>query len=746
MPGNGGDDDADVEATQARFSLWRTGWLLLMAAWALLLPVAGPAGEATSGEPPPTTAPAGWTVTFTETPPVLDGRLDDACWAKALPFTNFTQVLPVEGAPPSEVTEVRLLYNRDYLYIGVRCYDQQPHLILAKQMQHDAHLRGDDYFMVALDTFNRQREGYFFMVNPAGVRVEGLIENFSVANKSWDTLWHAHARVDEQGWTAELAIPFRSLGFDPNTHAWGCNFERVIRRKQEMVRWTALSPAKAMTTLADFGQIQGLQHLRQGRGLELRPFVGGKFRDDRWNERQQWEFRPGFDATYHLTPMLKLQGTLNTDFAEAEVDERVVNLTRFPLFFPEKRDFFLQDASVWRFGGLTYSPLPYYSRRIGLAEDGTPVDLLGGARLTGRLNGATLGLLNVQQEAYRNVPSKNLTVARFSHQVLEESNVGLLLTHGDPRRRGDNTVAGVDFNYLNSRLPGNRQLLGHAFWLLSDSDAMRGRGLAWGMKLDFPNEPVDAEAIFRQVDARFDPALGFVSRRDIRQYITGLRYVWRVNTRWLRSIALGARPTWATDTSGRLIEEDYDLPYLTLSTPSGDTWYLEYSLNRDIVDSPFEMWPGVWIPADDYGWGGFRTSLRTSEARPLSVYLNYRNGDYYHGTRRDYQAEMNWRPSAHWLVGLNYQLRQVRLPSGDFDARLAGVRLNLTFTPELSWNNLLQYENKSRSAGLNSRLRWTFRPGSDAYLVFNQGMEMEDWRLARQWSEVAVKVVVTLRF
>ena len=744
MPGDGPLCD-NVEATRAfPFANGAGRWFYAAAVLVLFVGLLGAQEELI----PPPVAPARlvWPVTFTDKPPELDGRLNDACWAKAPAFTNFTQVLPVEGALPSEATEVRLLYNRDYLYVGVRCYDAQPGLILAKQMQHDANLRSDDYFMVALDSFNRQREGYYFMVNPAGVRAEGLIENFSVANKSWDTLWHAHARVDEQGWTAELAIPFRSLGFDPQTNAWGCNFERVIRRKQEVVRWAALSPAKAVTTLADFGQIQGLERLRQGKGLEFRPFAGGRFRDDRLNARQQWEFRPGLDVTYQITPMLKLQGTLNTDFAEAEVDERVVNLTRFPLFFPEKRDFFLQDASVWRFGGLVQSPLPYYSRRIGLATDGTPVDILGGARVTGRLNGTTLGLLNVQQDAYREVPSKNLTVARLSQQVFEESNVGLILTHGDPRQRTDNTVVGADFNYLNSRLAGNRQLLGHAFILMSDSEAKGGRGLAWGFKLDFPNEPLDAEAIFRQVDARFDPALGFVARRDIRQYILGARYVWRLNTRWVRSVSLGVRPTWATDTSGRLVEEDYDLPYLTVMTPAGDTWYAEYSLNRDVVEAPFEMWPGVWIPADDYGWGGFRTYLRTSEARPLSVYFNYRLGDYYHGTRQDCLGEINWRPSSHWLWGLNYQWRRVRLPGGDFDARLAGLRLNLTFTPNLSWNNLVQYENQSRSAGWNSRLRWTFRPGSDAYLVFNQGMAVDDGRFSRQYSEVSCKVVVTWRF
>lgn len=421
--------------------------------------------------------------------PVLDGKLDDPGWQYAPVIRDFKQVVPVEGAEPTEKTEVRFLYSRDYLYIGIRCFDSAPDQINCKQMQHDASLGSDDFVKVALDTFDRQRDGYFFAVNPAGVRVEGQIQNFSVENKLWDTVWEAEACIDNQGWTAELAIPCKSLAFDPLSASWGCNIERTIRRKQEVVRWTALSPAKVMATLSDFGELRGMTGLRQGLGLEVKPFTSVRYRDDNVARDEEWKIKPGFDLNYNITPSLTAQATFNTDFAEAEVDERKVNLTRFPLFFPEKRDFFLRDAPLFSFGGTDYSPLPYYSRRIGLGADGNPVDIVAGGRVTGRIGATSVALLDVQQEGQAGIPEKNLAVARVSTQVFRESDTGLILTHGDPLAKGDNTLAGVDFNYLNSRLPNGRQFLGHAYVMGSSSDKLEGEDVAFGTDLDYPNEP-----------------------------------------------------------------------------------------------------------------------------------------------------------------------------------------------------------------------------------------------------------------
>jgi len=371
-------------------------------------------------------------------PPVIDGKLDDQCWKDAVPLTNFTQVVPVEGAPATEGTEVRIAYDHDHLYIAVRCFDREPDKIIATQMQRDNATDSDDQVKIAFDTFFRQRDGYFFTVNPAGARTEGLIENFSQENLLWDTVWEARTRIDADGWTAEIAIPFKSLSFDPQRDTWGFNIERIIRRKQEIVRWTALSRAKPMTSLADFGELRGLQDLRQGRGLEVTPFSSMRYQDDAVNRRHQWTFKPGGDFTYNLTPSLKANATINTDFAEAEVDQRVINLSRFAFTFPEKRDFFLQDAALFRFGplegldDLDSATAYYYSRRIGLSPNGQPVDILGGARLTGRIGDTTIALLDVQQDRTASLDQKNLFVGRVSTKVLTESNVGLIVTHGDP--------------------------------------------------------------------------------------------------------------------------------------------------------------------------------------------------------------------------------------------------------------------------------------------------------------------------
>jgi hypothetical protein len=651
-----------------------------------------------------------------EQPPVIDGRLSDACWQKVPPLTNFLQVLPVAGAPPTEDTEVRLVYTPDCLYVGIRCYDSAPGRIIAKQMRHDAWLQSDDYVKVAFDTFRQQREGYYFVVNPAGARAEGLIEDFYHSNSLWDAVWQARAQVDERGWTAELAIPFRSLCFDPGARAWGCNVERVIRRKQETVRWTAISPAKPMSSLTDFGELRGLSGLRQGLGLEFKPFTSVKYREDRLAGAEDWDCKPGFDLTYRITPSLTAQGTLNTDFAETEVDERMVNLTRFPLFFPEKRYFFLQDADIYRFGGLDYTPLPYYSRRIGLSAEGEPVDIMGGVRLTGRIGRTSVGLLDVQQDEHQGSPAQNLAVLRLAHQLMEDSNLGLMVTHGNPQASGDNTLAGVDFNYLNNQFRNDKQLIGHAYFMGTRSDRLDGADFAFGGDLDYPNEPIDVHLFFRQIGEKFDPALGFVERQAIRDYVGSARYIWRPNWAWLRHLSAGVHPRLTTGLDNRIVAEDFDLPTLFVQSPSGHYLSADCSFNRDVVDAPYEMWPGVMIPAGDHRWNGFRIGLQTTQAKPVSVQFGWRTGSYYEGTQQSYGGGMDWRPSRHFTTGWSYVLRQIDLPQGVFEVRTGAAWLNLAFTPDLAWSTFVQYDNQSGELGFNSRFRWTFRPGSDLFL------------------------------
>lgn len=688
-------------------------------------------------------------------PPVIDGKLDDPCWKDAMPLTNFTQVLPAEGALATERTEVRIAYDHDHLYIAVRCFDREPDKIIAKQMQHDNAIDSDDQVKIAFDTFFRQHEGYFFAVNPAGARSEGLIQNFSQENLLWDAVWQARTRIDAEGWTAEIAIPFKSLSFDPQHDTWGCNIERIIRRKQETVRWAALSRATPMTSLADFSELRGLHDLRQGRGLEVKPFISLRYQDDAVNHHHQWKLKPGGDLTYNLTPSLKANATINTDFAEAEVDQRVVNLSHFAFTLPEKRDFFLQDAALFSFGALEgldsldSATAYYYSRRIGLSASGQPVDILAGGRLTGRIGETNVALLDVQQDkdSIEGLPAKNLFVGRITTKVLTESNVGLIVTHGDPGAVGNNTLAGLDFNYLDSRLPNKKQLVGHASVLLSSSDRLGGEGTAFGTGLSYPNEPLGAYLSFRQIGEKFDPGLGFVAERGIREYISKVSYVWRPNTTLVRSVSLVTRPYYTTDLHDRLVSEDFEAPTLIFTTSAEDALTLKHIISRDIFKEPFAILPGIVIPPGNYDIG--RTTVRfvSSAARPVSVNLLYITGaTYYTGNRTEYTGILDWRPSRFVTAGVSYQLREVRLREGKFAVRLASATLNLAFTPDLSWNSAVQYDNLSSQVGLNSRLRYTYRPGSDLYFVVNQGWDYDERRFQRLTTAITTKIGATLRF
>ncbi len=682
---------------------------------------------------------------LTEQPPVIDGRLDDACWQSVPALTNFTQVLPVEGAPPSERTEVRFVFTRYQLYVGIRCFDSSPREIRATQMQRDATFDPDDYVSLAFDTFARERDGYLFAVNPAGARRDALFSKFSSQNTSWDTIWNARARVDDQGWTVEIAIPFESLSFDPRADAWHWNFQRVIRRKQETVRWTALARAKSFTALEDLGELHGLDDLRQGLGLEARPYLRGTFSDDATAGQSDFEFTGGLDLTYRITPTLTALATYNPDFAETDVDNRVVNLSRFPVFFPEKRDFFLQDAPLFSFGGLPTDSSPYYSRRIGLGIDGQPVEILGGGRLTGRIGGTSVALLDAYQDAHADIEAKNLAVARVSQQVLAESSFGGIFTYGDPASNGDAWLGGLDFNYQNSRLPDDKVLTGNAWFMFSDADRASGSDTAFGLDVDYPNEPLDVHVFFRQWGEEFEPALGFIERPGIREYIGSVAHVWRPNSRWLRSVELAARPYFTTDLDNRIVAEDHDVPILTFETPAGDELTLETTYYRDVVDDAFEIWPGVAIPPGDYGYWQFKPSVQTSAARPVSAGLSLRHGDFYSGRQTAYRPSLAWRPSRHATLGAAYELRQVRLPEGDFDVHLASLRLDLALTPDLTWSTVAQYDNRSDDVGLNSRIRWTWRPGNDVFLVWNQGWEYDNARFARLNNEMIIKVGVTFR-
>ena len=680
-----------------------------------------------------------------EDAPTIDGSLDDTTWQDAPVIDAFTQVNPINGAPPTERTEVRLLYDADTLYLGVRCFDAQPDKIEARSMARDADHGSDDRITFTLDTFADRRNGYVFVVSAAGGKRDGLIES-TRTRWEWDGLWTAKTRVDELGWTAEIAIPTKTLSFDPANTAWGFNIERFIRHKNESVRWATPTRDSGVTSMNDTGEIENLAGLVQGLGLTVKPFLTAKADLNTGDLK----FEPGVDLFYKITPSTTAALTINTDFAETEVDTRQVNLTRFPLFFPEKRAFFLEDSGIFEFGGINQSPKPFFSRRIGIVR-GQEKDILAGLRVTGRSDGLRFGVLDVQMKDDDELGEKNLGVVRLKHDVGDESAVGLILTNGAPGRRGNNQLVGVDYNYVNSDALGGR--VSADLWaMLTHDDPAEFRGenddpYAFGGRFGWNADPFSFSLFAAEVGHDFRPGLGFVQRPGTREYAVRGGYTWRPEDGgWIRSISTTVGASAYTTFGSDVQSADLDLPRVTLNTESGDSLFAVALFDRELLDDPFEIVDGVTIPTGEYDNAGWRTGFTTSAARPVTVQANYSERGFYDGTRKDTFVNASFRPTAALALTGEYFLNEIELSEGDFTVRTARAQATLQFSPELSWDTTLQWDNQSDQAGLNSRVRYEFRPGQEVFVVYNEGFDVEDDEFESIDRGVTVKVGLTFRF
>ncbi len=678
--------------------------------------------------------------------PVIDGRLDDACWARASVITGFRQIEPHPGAAPTEYTEVRVTYDADHLYVAFRCDDRAPGEIRARQMQHDSRDESDDLVRLVLDTFHRESDGYCFELSAAGGRTEGIVENKTEMREEWDAIWRGASRIGPAGWTAEMMIPCKSLAFDPAGTAWGFDVERVIRRKQEVVRWSGRSQVRPVTSLADLGELRGLTGLRQGRGVDFVPHASATWASGRAGSGEDgFKFKPGFDLAWHITPALAATLTVNTDFAESEADAREINLTRFSLSLPEKRAFFLQDAALFSFGNSEDPPFGFYSRRIGLAPDRTPVDLQAGVKVAGRLGRVSLAALDLQVAATGALGAKNLFVGRTKVQVLAESSAGLIVTRGDPGSPGGNTTVGADFNYHTSRLGAGRTFNLLAWALASASDAT-GRDTAAAVQLAYPNEPFEGSLYLGRYGERFDPGLGFAPRTGIHEFKGLLGWTWRpAHGRW-RQVRAEIKPALVADLAGRLESVDFDLPMLEWKTNAGDSLKLEHTAFLERLDQPFEIADGVVIAPGTYRWGRGEVEITTSSARALGLALKVKDGGFYTGHRRDYEGTLTWRASRHFFADLNGEWSDIRLATGGFTTWVARLQVKYLFSPDLTLNALTQFDSESNTVGLNLRLKWTVQPGNELFLVWNQGYAEEDGHWRPTSTQLTTKAAWTLRF
>jgi hypothetical protein len=689
----------------------------------------------------------------TELAPLLDGILDDEIWRAATVISDMHQFQPVAQGQPTERTEFYLAYSARFLYIGARMFDSDPSRISARQLVQGQGMPFDDAFEFILDTFNNGRTGYHFQVNPNGIRREGVYENPNSLNNDWTGIWQVESRIDDQGWTAEVAIPFNTLNFDPTTEEWGFTIARTIARKREELAWSSFNRNINPTTT---GLLTGIRDIRQGMGLDIIPSVTVASTEDHISDTTDNRIDPSLNVFYKITPNLTGAVTFNTDFSATEVDNRQVNLSRFSLFFPEKRDFFLQDVDIFSFGGRgggnNQNGIPFYSRRIGLSSTGQPVDIDAGVKLTGRVGKFSVGALAVKQGESANLDSQNVFVARATANVLDESSVGVIFTSGNPTSVLDNHLIGTDFRYQNTRFSDSHTLRGDAYYQQTDTEGRDGDDKAYGvsMNLDTQDNGFGGSAGYNYFGEDYNPALGFANRRGIDSFnFGGSGRYFLVDNPVIRTLNTFMRYEYNRDLKTRELQsENFFWRFLNINTHIGDQGGFGIGRNREGLTEDFEISPGVVIPAGKYSFNELNAEINFSEQRNLSPGLQINSGEFYNGHRDRLRSYVDWRPDEHLFLSVSYDYQQIELPAGNFDVRLVSANANYAFNSKWSWVNLVQYDNNSSTVGFNSRLRWNPQAGEDLYVVINYNFDSEGVfsHLSSKKAEIALKYTKTFRY
>ena len=680
-------------------------------------------------------------------PPVIDGKLDEESWVRAPVVSDFHQYNPVEFGEPSERTEVYLLYDRDTLYIGARLFDSEPDLINARILRQGQAIGSDDRFFVHIDPFNNRRSGYLFGVNPNGVRYDGIFENINDRSFDWDGIWLASASIDEQGWIIEMAIPFKTLSFDPTNTTWRMNFARNIERKNESMAWESRN---RNTDLSTMREVRGISQIDQGVGLDIVPSISVRDRKDFLVPTTNSDTEPSLDVFYKITTSLNGSLTINTDFSATEVDDRQVNLTRFSLFFPERRDFFLQDADIFQFGRLDQDGRPFFSRTLGIGASGGEVPLEYGGKISGRIGRFDIGTLAIRQEELGSVNATTAFVGRVAANVLEESSLGMIVTDGDPASNLDNSVVGIDFRFLNSRLRNGRGINGEAWIQQSDTEGITGNDRAYGFGLRLPSS-VGLRGGFSatRFEENFNPAMGFVRRTGIDEFGGFINNQWRPRDGSIRTIRTGINfsQTSYLD-NGDIQSESLNVNLVNIELNSQDQFGIQIRRQKEGLRNPFNISSNVTLQPGLYTFAGYGLNVRTGNQRRFGTGVFINGGEFWDGRRKSAGGFLGWRPSPHFRANLNYQYNDVNLTDGGFITRVLRLRLEAIFSSSLSWTNLIQYDNVSETMGLNSRLHWIPQAGREAFIVLNHNVQDldKDNRFHSISSDVSLKFSYTFRF
>ena len=693
----------------------------------------------------------------------IDGVLDEALWDQAAVLGDLTQTLPVEGQAMGVETRVLLAYDANFVYVGLDC-EELPGEVRARQMDRDAFVRYDDVVELWFDPFASDRFAYWFQVTPGGSIGDALIsDNGTSFNKDWDGIWYGRSVVTARGWTAELAFPLKTLAFDPNAPYWGFNILRKRVGNGEQGRWASPSNAYPFFQISDGGRLTGMEGLKQGLGLDVVPYV--KFQADRGSTERSFgsEWDTGATIRWRPSPTATLLVTTNTDFAETEVDTRQINTNRFPLFFPERRDFFLEEAGVFEFGAPSNrsSLVPFFSRRVGRGEAGEVVPILAGVKLTGRFGDWTVGALDTYLGDVAGIEGdttdlgrQNLGVIRVQRGLGEGSQIGMVATTGDPAGDGSRTTLGLDARFGSPRLFGEGRsgfLWAYVLGTTGGDGPEAGEGLAYGVEARARSTNWAHEVRVARTEEDFSPALGFVRRTGFDQGTVESDYTWRSEDEGslFRQVAVGGQLSVIEDTAGE--EDSWSVPLDLFEAQfwSQDSIDMRLTRQAETIDTNFNVGDSATVVAGDYDETQLRFGFESNDRRRVGLEASYQVGDYFGGTIKRLRAEPIFIPSKHLSLGMSFQDVAIDLDeNGTLHTQLYGFRVDVGINPDASWRTFAQYDTDAKDLSVQSRLRWILEPGRELFLVALAGFNKENHRAAFTSSDqsLALKIEATFRF
>jgi hypothetical protein len=662
----------------------------------------------------------------------IDGSLDEPAWPQAQPATDFRQERPNEGAPATEKTEVRVLFDDRNIYFAIRAFDSDAAHINARELVRDASFSNDDKIEILLDTYHDRRNAFRFAVNPLGTQQDALItDEGRDVNLSWDAPWISEGRIDAEGFVVEIAIPLTTLRFTEGIETWGFNVARIIRRKNEENLWTSWQRSFGLERVSQAGELTGVEEIRRRRLREIKPYVSGE-----WRQSVPLVGMAGFDAGIRaraglevakigITPSLTAEFTINPDFGQAEVDNQIVNLTRFSVFFPEKRDFFLENSGIFLFGRQGENQA-FFTRRIGLTDRGLPVPIDYGTKVTGKVGPYNVGFLQVQTRKMGQtstglgIPRQQFTVLRVKRDILKRSYLGVILVN----RQGATAVGGDRYNRVGGA-DAEFNLTDHyqvkAFWMGSATPGVRSSAGSSRIESIFENDLYRFITVYEDVGARFNPEAGFIERNAIHQYFGQFAYKPRPKfIPHVQQMEFETQIEYFTDRTGKLATRQTEVSWETIFKNSSEFFFRPIEDVTDVLTEPFQIRPGIVIPTGTYRFNRPRISYTSDLSKRIVFTVREHWGDFYSGKRYETSGGVTWRPNAHLLVDLSESHNKVRLPQGNFSTSLFAGRINYNFSRKLLTSALVQLNSAARVSVINVRLRYIYRPNSDLFVIYNQ--------------------------